>query len=109
MIGTEERQAANRRRTRPGERGVAVKALEIIERALLELLQEQRIILIGGARAELIPAMGDAALEIRNDAAEMVRDHFEIGKVVHDAGEDEARERGAGLERPADHAADLVF
>ena len=53
--------------------------------------------------------MRDAALEIRNDAAEVMRDHLEVGEAVHDAGEHQARERGAGLERPADDAADFVF
>src|SRR5262249_58060215 len=38
VIRPEERQSANRRRTRAGERGVAVEGLEIVERPLLQLL-----------------------------------------------------------------------
>src|SRR6266404_6326945 len=72
VIGAEERNAANRRSARAGERRVAVKAFEIVERTLLELLQDQRVVLIRCARAELVPAVRDAALEIRDDAAEMM-------------------------------------
>src|SRR5216684_5790377 len=46
MIGAEERNAANRGGARAGERRVAVEAFEIVERPFLELLQDQRIILI---------------------------------------------------------------
>ena len=53
--------------------------------------------------------MGDASLEIGDHAAEMMRDDLQVGIFVHDAGEDEARQRCAGLERPAKHAVDLVF
>src|SRR6516164_6302377 len=109
VIRPEERQPANRRRARASERGVAVEGLEIVERPLLQPLQDERIILVRRARAQLIPAVRNAAFEIRNDAAEMVRDDFEVGEAVHDAGKDEPRHRGAGLERPADHAANFVF
>src|SRR5258705_11835869 len=67
VIGAEERDSANRRRAGAGERGVAVEALEIIERALLELLQKKRVVLIRGTGPKLVPAMGDAALEVGND------------------------------------------
>src|SRR5712692_2105033 len=72
MVRPEERNAANRGGARAGERGVAVEAFEIIEGSLLEPLQDQRIILIRCACAELVPAMRDAAFEIGNDAAEMM-------------------------------------
>src|SRR5262249_57511337 len=39
----------------------------------------------------------------------MVRDDLQIGKPIHDSGKDESGERRAGLERPANHAANLVF
>src|SRR5262249_17736037 len=39
VIRAEERQPANRRRARAGERGVAVEGLEIVERSLLQPLQ----------------------------------------------------------------------
>src|SRR5260370_22137266 len=87
MIGHEERNAANRGGARAGERRVAVEAFEIVERPLLELLQDQRIILIRRARTELVPAVRDAAFEIRNDAAEMMRDHLEVRESIHDAGD----------------------
>ena len=53
--------------------------------------------------------MRNAALEIGDDAAEMVRDDFQVRESIHDAGKDETRERSAGLKGPANDAADFVF
>ena len=39
----------------------------------------------------------------------MVRDDLELRIGVHDFGEHEARQRDAGLERPAEHAADFIL
>src|SRR5262245_56775340 len=86
VIRPEERQSANRRRACTGKGGVAVEALEIVERPLLQLLEDERVVLIRGARPQLIPAMRHAALEIRNDAAEMVCDDLEAREAIHDAG-----------------------
>src|SRR5262249_26216543 len=41
VIRPEERQSANRRRACAGERGVAIERLEIVERPLLQLLQDE--------------------------------------------------------------------
>src|SRR5882672_135472 len=70
-LGREKRNAADGWAARAGERGVAVEFLEIIERAFFQPLEDRCIVFIRGARAELIPAVADAALEIRNDAAEI--------------------------------------
>ena len=42
MVGREELDAADRSGARAFDRGVAVEALEVIERPLLELLQDER-------------------------------------------------------------------
>ncbi len=109
MIGAEEIEAADGRGARAFDRGVAVKILEIIERPLLQRFEDRAVILVRGAHAELIEGMADAAFEIGHHAAEMMRDDFQIGETVHDAGEDQPRQRHAGLVGPAEHAADLVF
>src|SRR6266540_5151333 len=64
VIRPEDRQPANGRRAGAGERGIAVEALKIIERSLLQLLQDERIILVRRARSQLIPAVRNAAFEI---------------------------------------------
>src|SRR5262245_19777474 len=108
-VGTEECDATDGRRSRAGQRRVSIEVLEVVEWTFLEPLQNQRIILIGSARAQLIPAMRHPAFEIRNDAAEMMRDHLQGRKTIHNPREDQPRQGSAGLERPADHAANLIF
>jgi len=68
MVGAKERNSANGRRAGAGERGIAVKPLEVVEGAFLELLEDERVILVRRARTELVPAMGNTSLEIRDDA-----------------------------------------
>src|SRR5437588_5043325 len=99
MIRPEECDAADCRRPCTGERRVAVKTLEIIEWPFLERLEQERIVLVRRARTQLVPAVRDATLEIRNDAAEMMRDHFQVGKTIHDAGEHQPRKRRSRFER----------
>ena len=60
------------------ERRVGVEHPEVVDRPLLELAQELRVVDVGGARPELIPARADAALEIRNHPAHVVRDDLEV-------------------------------
>ena len=108
-LGREEIDAADGRGARALDRGVAVEILEVVVGPLLQAAQHRAVVLVRGARAELVEAVADAAFEIRDHAAEMMRDDGEAGIAVDDAGEHEARERHAGLVGPAEHAADLVF
>ena len=80
MIGAEKIEPAHRRGARAFDRGVAVKILEVIERPLLQRFPQRAIILVRGAHADLIERVGDAAFQIRNDAAEMVRDDFKVAE-----------------------------
>ena len=61
------------------DRGVAVEVLEVVERPLLQALEDRAVVLVRGARAELVEAVADAAFEIGDHAAEMVRDDREAG------------------------------
>src|SRR3954467_318788 len=54
VVGREEVDAANRGGARTFDRGVAVEALEIVERAFLQALEQSAIVLVGGAGAELV-------------------------------------------------------
>src|SRR5690349_17152675 len=91
-------------------RRVDVEALlEVVDRALLlEAALERLVVLVRGARADLVPAGADAALEHRHDPAEMMHDQLETRIVVDRLGEDEARHRGRGLVRPAERPPDSV-
>ena len=83
--------------------------LEIIERALLQALEDRAQVLVRGARAELVPARADAAFQHRRDAAEMMRDDLQVGIFVHDAGEHQPRHRRRGLVGPTQGPPDFVF
>ena len=48
-------------------------------------------------------------LIIEQRTGTVMRDHFQIRKTIHDAGEHEPRQRHAGFVWPAEHAANLVF
>src|SRR5215216_1632354 len=109
VVDAEKIDAANRGSAAAGERGVAIKILEIVVRPLLEALEQRGVVLVRCARAELVPGMAHPPREIRNDAAEVMGDHLQAWAPVHDAGEDEPGARYAGLVGPADDAADLVF
>jgi len=54
---------------RPGERGVGVEIAEIIEHWPRQFLRHDRRIGAGGARADLGPAVADAAFEERHHRA----------------------------------------
>src|SRR5580704_19380175 len=60
MVGAEEIETAEGGGAGALDRCVAVEVLEIVVRAFLQFLQERSIILIRGARAQLIPAMAHA-------------------------------------------------
>src|ERR1700686_4662903 len=68
MVGAEEVEPADGGGAGPLDRGVAVEVLEIVVGALLQFLQKRRVVLVRGARAQLIEAVRHAAFEIRNDA-----------------------------------------
>ncbi len=82
--------------------------LEVIERALLQALEQRAQVLVRGARAELVPARTDAAFQHRHDAAEVVGDDFEVRIFVHDLGEHQPRHRRRGLVGPAEGPPDFV-
>ena len=98
MIGREEFNAADHGGTRSFDRGVAVETLEVIIRPFLQSVEQRAVILVGGARAELIEAVADTAIEVGNDAAEMVRNDLEAGIAVQDPGEHETGERHGGFQ-----------
>src|SRR5262249_38727179 len=100
MIRPEELDAADGRGAPAGERSVAIEVLEVVERTFLQPFEQRAVVLVRGARTELIPAMPDTPLEIGDHAAEVMCDHLEIGMAVHDAGEHQPRERDGSLERP---------
>src|ERR1700732_4878023 len=68
MVGAEKVETADGGGAGALDRGVAVEVLEIVVRSLLQFLQQRPIVLVRGARAQLIKAVSHAALEIRNDA-----------------------------------------
>src|SRR5215208_392738 len=69
VVDAEKIDAANRCSAAAGERGVAIKILEIVVGPLLEALEQRGVVLVRCARAELVPGMADPSVEIRNDAA----------------------------------------
>src|SRR5438105_12715441 len=109
VVGAEEVDAANGCGAGALDRGIAVETLEIVVGALLEPLEQRRLVLVRGARAQLVPAMPDTSLEIGNDSAEVMRDDLEVRIAVHDSGKDQPRKRRPSLEWPAEHAADFIF
>src|SRR5690606_13094832 len=63
VIDAEEREGAFDRRFRAERRRAGVEVAEVVDRALLELLQERSIVDAARARAELIPSWADAPFE----------------------------------------------
>ena len=78
--------------------------LEVVERALLQRLLQLLIILVRGARADLVPARAEAAFQHRHDAAEMrqVGRNIDRKTVERDPAADSQAERGDLRARRAD-------
>src|SRR6185503_21231415 len=64
-VDAEELEAALRGRSGAEQRGVGVEATEVVDRPLLHRAQQRLVVDVGGPGAELIPAVADAALEVR--------------------------------------------
>src|SRR5664279_3258451 len=68
------------RRHAAEHRGVGIEVvLEIIERALLQALENLAQVLVQEARADLAPARADAAFQHRRDAAGMMGVDLQVG------------------------------
>ena len=57
------------------------RVLEVVERPLLQALQDHAQIFVRCARAELVATWADAAFQHRYDAAEMVRDDLQVRNI----------------------------
>ncbi len=108
-VGAVELEAADGRRARAEHRAVGIEILEVVKRALLQALQHRPQVLVRGARAELVPAGPDPALEVRHHGAEVVHHDLEVRQAVEQAREHQARHRSAGLVGPAEGPPDLVL
>ena len=88
LVESEELDAALGGRVRAEQRRIGIEHVEVIHRTLLHRFEQRHVVLIGGARAELIPAMADAAFKIRNHAAQVVRENPDSRVPVQQAGKD---------------------
>src|SRR5262245_4753501 len=103
LVEIVKRQARIGRRHAADHGGVGIeRVLEIIQRTLFELLQDDAQVFVGGAGAELVPAWTNAAFQHGYDAAEMVRNDFQVRVFVHDLGEYQPRHGSRGLVGPSE-------
>src|SRR6516164_4321923 len=109
MCCTKEGMAAPRRRRFAADRGVGIEHLEIIERRLFQIPPFGRRIALDRAIENLSKAEFYLGGKVRDHAAHMMADDFELGKLVEQAGIDQSRHAGRGLIRPSETEPDFVF
>src|SRR5438876_672361 len=99
----------------PTPRGAIMSAADrngthsiVLVGVLLELVQQGAVVLIGGARAELIVGILDPGLQERDGAAEVVRDHLQRREAIEQPAEDHPRHGDRRIEGPSENVPDLV-
>src|SRR6516165_7000127 len=109
MCCTKEGMAAPRRRRFAADRGVGRVLIKIIERRLFQIPPFGRRIALDRAIENLSKAEFYLGGKVRDHAAHMMADDFELGKLVEQAGIDQSRHAGRGLIRPSETEPDFVF
>ena len=89
-IDAEELEAASKRRYRSDRDGVGIELMEILERMLL---QRNRFVSGAGGREQLVVALLQASGSVRSEAAQVVRDDFDLGMAIEQPGKRQPRHR----------------
>src|SRR6516162_6916102 len=109
MCRTKEGMATPRRRRFAADRGVGIEHLEIIGRRLFQIPPFGRRIALDRAIENLSKAEFYLGGKVRDHAAHVMADDFELGKLAEQAGIDQSRHAGRGLIRPSETEPDFVL
>src|SRR5215472_9968921 len=109
MCCAKESMAAARRRQFAADRGVGIKHLEIIERRLFQIPAFGRRIALDRAIENLTKTQFYLGGKVRDHAAHVMADDFQLGKLVEQARIYQSRHAGGGLVRPSKTEPDFVF
>src|SRR5690348_1339455 len=109
MSCAEEGMAAAGRRHLTAERGVGIKHLEIVERGFLQPARFGGRIALHRAMKNLTKAEFYLGGKVRDHAAHVMGDDFQLRKLVEQPAIDQARHAGRGLVRPSETEPDFVL